>query len=160
MVTLTKYKVHIAGNYAHDTVPHLYEKTTADQEIVWRRVLMKGTADNQLKLWADGNIPTAIGDLQTSRTPLVSGKPSSLHAQDGLDIDFIPIEEGVTVDLTIKDGQTIAKDGLCYVETLTGKIVSANVGDLPIGRAAQGAAPSGADGTIRVKLFKAEVVGV
>lgn len=143
----------------HREVRKLYEKTSVDQEITARRVLSKGTADNKLKLYVASAVPFGIGDWN-SLPPIVSGDPNSEYSQDGYPIDWIPIEDGLVVELTLDDGDTLAQDALVYAEAATGKAIdaaSAPSGAIPIGRATKAASASGADGIVQVRLQKMEV---
>jgi len=143
----------------HD-VEKLYEKTSVDQEVVKGRVLSKGTANNQLKLYVASAVPVAIGDWNSAAPPIVSGSPDSQYAEDGEPFSWFVIEDGLVVELTLDDGDTIAKEALVYTEAATGKAIdaaSAPAGAIPIGRAVEDAAASGADGTVIVRLQKMEV---
>lgn len=153
--------VLIAGTPSEfNQVRKLYEKTSVDQEIVTKRVLSKGTADHQLKLYVASAVPVAIGDWNSASPPIVSGSPDSQYADDGESLSWIPIEDGLVVELTLDDGDTLAQDAIVYAEAATGKAIdaaSAPAGAIPIGRAVEAAAASGADGLVKVRLAKHEV---
>jgi hypothetical protein len=141
-------------------IEKLYEKTSVDQEVVTKRVLSKGTSDHQLKLYVASAVPVAIGDWNSAWPVLVSGSPDSQYAKDGEPLSWIPIEDGLVVELTLDDGDTLTKEALVYAEAGTGKAIdaaSAPAGAIPIGRAVEAASASGADGTCIVRLQKMEV---
>ncbi len=146
----------------HD-VEKLYEKTSVDQEIVKGRVLSKGTADHQLKLYVASGIPVAIGDWNSAYPVIVSGSPDSQYAEDGEPLSWIAIEDKLVVELTLDDGDTLTKEALVYAEAGTGKAIdaaSAPAGAVPIGRAVEAASASGADSTCKVRLQKMETAKV
>jgi hypothetical protein len=143
----------------HREVRKLYEKTSVNQEITARRVLSKGTADNKLKLYVASAVPVAIGDWNIL-PPIVSGDPNSEYSEDGEPIEWIPVEDELVVEVTLKDGSTLAQDAKVYAEAGTGKAVdetNAASGAIPFGRAEKAASASGEDGIVQVRLQKMEV---
>lgn len=115
--------------------PFKYEYTTTSAgEYVHGRILSKGTADSQVKLYA-GGVPLGVGDIQSSDPGYNSSNIKDSHyAGKDTFIDMIS-EGGFQFVGTLKSGESVTKGGLLDAEVGTGKLVAHVVGGQPVARA-------------------------
>lgn len=139
-------EIHKGGHYMEDPTIRLYEKTTDAIEEVVGRFGATGTADHQVSLWYTGAQVAGVFLKQRKHLPMVSGKPSSNHAEDGESVDFAA--SGIAlVKLRLKSSQVIVKGNALSPEDATGKAVLRTTG--PVGAiAAESVTTTGDDGWI------------
>lgn len=75
----------------------IYEKTSSDNETVNKRLLMQGTAANQLKLCSAASVPIAIGIEQLIPGFDSDNKPDSDMCKDGEMITHRALDPGMLV---------------------------------------------------------------
>lgn len=123
-----------------------YEKTTNDYELVAGRVLIKGTADNQAKLFATGGLIIGIGDKQQGNKGKAAATDDNYNDNYCLDGGFCDVIESGKFWFygCLKDGEVIVKGDDLEAEDGTGKLVKATTGTV-VARALESASPSGAD---------------
>ena len=86
---------------------HIYEKTSATNEIVNKRLLARGTASHQLKLCAAQGIPIAIGVSQLRPGYDSNNNIDSDYAVDGKMITNAALAPDILVRGTLAASQTI-----------------------------------------------------
>lgn len=130
-----------------------YEQTSTTPEKVAGLGGCRGTADNQVKLYAANAIPLGVFGNQYKHPGYVSGKYDKQYAENGEPVDFFS-EGNFTFEGVLDDGQSIVEGEPVQFESGTGKI-QLQKANPRCGFARETKSASGADGTILVE-FKPE----
>jgi len=135
MVDKKYVKIGSKCAYKGPSEPYKYEYTTTSAgEYVHGRILSKGTADSQVKLYA-GGVPFGVGDIQQTDPGLNSSSIKDSHySADGKFIDMFS-EGWFQFVGTLKSGESVIKGGVLDAEIGTGKLVAHIAGGQPVARA-------------------------